>query len=308
MKLKKPNFWKSLNFLSIFLLPLSLITFIVILIKQIIVKKNKFEVPVICVGNIFLGGTGKTPLSIYIYNFFLKKKMRPAIIRKYYSSHHDEINLTKSKVKNFFVENSRYTGIKKAEKNDCNVVILDDGLQDFSIEKKINIVCFNANELKGNGFLLPAGPLRSPLSNLKQAKIIVINGNKNLFFEKELRLKSPKAKIFYSSYIPTNLRKFAKKRILAFAGIGNPTGFFDMLKEYKLNVCSTISFPDHYNYNKNEISDLVKKAKIEKMKLVTTEKDYHRIKNLGFTKIDYISINLKINKEESFKKTLVKNL
>ena len=308
MKFKKPNFWKNVNFLSIFLLPLSIITIIIISIKKIIIKNNKFKIPVICVGNIFLGGTGKTPLSIYIYNFLLKAKMRPALIRKYYNSHYDEINFTKSKIKNIFIEKSRYSAIKKAEKKHHKVVILDDGLQDESIEKKLSIVCFNSDELKGNGLLLPAGPLRTPLTSLKHSKIVVINGNKKFSFEKEIRLKAPKIQIFYSNYIPNNLGKFRKKKILAFAGIGNPTGFFKMLKKYKLNVCDKISFPDHYNYNKNEILSLINKAKMKKMKLVTTEKDYHRIKSLGFKKIDYISIDLKINKVESFKKAILRNI
>ena len=96
MKFKKPKFWNNINFLSICLLPLSLITIIFNNLKTYIITGFRFDIPIICVGNIFIGGTGKTPLSIYIYNLLKKKRYRPAIVRKYYNSHIDEINLTKS--------------------------------------------------------------------------------------------------------------------------------------------------------------------------------------------------------------------
>ena len=308
MKLKKPKFWKSINFLSMILLPLSLITLLMICVKNILTKKNKFSFPIICVGNIFLGGTGKTPLSIHLYNLLLKRKMKPALVRKYYQSHFDEIRFTKAKIKNFFTNVSRLDAIKKAESKKCNVVIMDDGLQDISINKNLNIVCFNGNELVGNGLIIPAGPLREPMNSLKYAKIIIINGKKNLLFKKKLRTKSPDAKIFYSTYVPNNINKLKRKKILAFAGIGNPSSFFELLEKHNLNLIDKISFPDHYDYNKNEILDLIQIAKKKKMKLVTTEKDYYRLKRFGFSNIHYVSIDLKIENERSFKKELFKYL
>ena len=86
MKFKKPNFWKSKNFFSLLLLPFSFITFIYNHFKELLVTKYRPKVPIICVGNIYVGGTGKTPLSIYIYDLLKKKKFNPAIVRKYYSS------------------------------------------------------------------------------------------------------------------------------------------------------------------------------------------------------------------------------
>ena len=108
MKFKKPKFWNNINFLSICLLPLSLITIIFnIFKKHFIISGFRSNIPIICVGNIFIGGTGKTPLSIYIYNLLKRKKFKPAIVRKYYNSHIDEINFTKSKVKQFFYDKKR---------------------------------------------------------------------------------------------------------------------------------------------------------------------------------------------------------
>ena len=140
MKFKKPKFWNNINFLSICLLPFSLITLIFNHLKSHFTTRYKFKIPIICVGNVFIGGTGKTPLSIYIYNLLKKKKFKPAIIRKHYNSHLDEINFTKNIVKQFFSDKKRSLSISKAVQKNNNVIIMDDGLQDLSIEKNLNII------------------------------------------------------------------------------------------------------------------------------------------------------------------------
>tara|TARA_B100000575_G_C23129982_1_gene655333 strand:- start:200 stop:1126 length:927 start_codon:yes stop_codon:yes gene_type:complete len=308
MKLKKPKFWNDINFLSISLLPLCLITIIFNFLKTFIITGSRSNLPVICVGNIFVGGTGKTPLSIYIYNILKKKGFKPAIIRKYYNSHVDEINFTKSKVKQFFCDNKRSLSVSKAESQKNNVIIMDDGLQDFSIIKDLNIICFNSSDLIGNGFLLPAGPLREKLNNINNCQIAVINGKRNITFEKKLKSISNTIEIFQSKYIIKNLKKFRRKKILAFAGIGNPENFFKLLRENGLKVKQEISFPDHYNYTKTEIKNLIFKAEEEGLTLLTTEKDFFRLKRSGFRKINYISVNLKILNNKSFEKVLLKYL
>ena len=144
MKFKKPKFWNNINLGAICLFPLSLITFTFNIFKSYVTTEHRFNIPIICVGNIFLGGTGKTPLSIYIYNLLKKKKFKPAIIRKYYSDHIDEISFTKNKIKHFFTDKQRTLSISKAEAKNNNVIIMDDGLQDVSITKDCNIICFNS--------------------------------------------------------------------------------------------------------------------------------------------------------------------
>ena len=185
---------------------------------------------------------------------------------------------------------------------------MDDGLQDFSIKKRLNIICFNSLDLIGNGFLIPAGPLRDQLEKVKKCQIVIINGKRNLSFEKKLRLISNRIKIFQSKYEIKKLNKYKGKELLAFAGIGNPENFFSLLQSYKFKIKEKISFPDHYNYKKNEIKKIILKAKEKKLKLITTEKDYFRIKQLGFTKIDFIPVNLKIIKNKIFEKEVLKNL
>ena len=185
---------------------------------------------------------------------------------------------------------------------------MDDGLQDVSIKKNLNIVCFNSVDLIGNGFLLPAGPLRDNLNKLNDCQIAIINGKRNIKFEKKLKLISKNLKIYNSIYEIKKGAKYKGKKILAFAGIGNPEMFFNLLKSYGINVKDKISFPDHYNYTKKEIKNLISKAKGQNLKLITTEKDYFRIKKLGFKKIEYIPINLKIINYKSFERDLIKNL
>ena len=307
MKFKKPKFWNNINFLSICLLPLSLITIIFNNLKTYIITGFRFDIPIICVGNIFIGGTGKTPLSIYIYNLLKKKRYRPAIVRKYYNSHLDEINLTKSKVKQFFYDRKRTLSISKAEakKND---IIMDDGLQDVSVIKDLNIICFNSFDLVGNGFLLPAGPLREQLHNIENYQIAIINGKRNIAFEKKLKSISNNIEIYQSKYIIKDLKRLRGKKILAFAGIGNPENFFDLLRDNGLKVKKEISFPDHYNYTKKEIENLISKAKDEALTLLTTEKDFFRIKKSGIKSINYVSVELKITNNKSFEKELLKYL
>ena len=305
MKFKRPKFWESINFFSILFLPFALITLIYNNLKLFLITKYSFKTPIICVGNIFIGGTGKTPLSIYIYNLLRKKKFRPAIVRKYYSSHKDEINLTKDKVKYFFSGKNRTISILKAEQNKNDVIVMDDGLQDASIKKDLNIVCFNSVDTIGNGLLLPAGPLRDQLKELNDVQIVIINGKRNINFEKKLKQISKNIKIYQSMYKIKKASKYNNKKILAFAGIGSPENFFSLLKDYGFKIKDRISFPDHYNYSKSEIENIILRAEKNNLKLITTEKDYFRIKKLGFKKIDYVSVNLVITKYKSFEKDIL---
>ena len=130
-----------------------------------------------------------------------------------------------------------------------NVAILDDGFQDFSIKKDFSILCFNSKQLFGNGFIIPSGPLREDIRSIKRADFIFINGDKNVEFKNKIKKIDKNIKIFYSKYKIINLDKLKNKKIIAFAGIGNPSNFFELLKEKNINVVKTYSFPDHHNYS-----------------------------------------------------------
>ncbi len=299
MNLNKPKFWnKKLSLFSILLIPFSLIFCLIVLIKKKLTKSNSIRVPVICVGNIYLGGTGKTPLSIFLALEFSKLGKKTSIVRKYYKSHSDEFNMIKNNFGNLIVNKTRLSGLKEAEKNGSKMVILDDGFQDYKIKKDLNIICFNSNQLIGNGLVLPAGPLRESLSALRDANIVMINGNKNEIFEKKILNINRKLEIFYSSYEPTNLKKFIGKKLLAIAGIGNPENFFKLIEDNNLKIEDKLIFPDHHQFTENEMKKIVNEAESKDYQIIMTEKDYYKIHKFKLEKIDYLKVSLKIDKKE----------
>ncbi len=297
----KPKFWDvdKISSISILLFPISLIIKFLSAIKRNLTKSNKISIPVICVGNIYLGGTGKTPLCIEVFSILKELNMNPVFIRKQYDIFQDEVMLQKT-IGPVYQNKKRIDAIKEASQNNANVVILDDGFQDFSIKKNLSIVCFNEKQWIGNGLTIPSGPLREDLSALKKADCVVINGEKNTKIENKIFSKNEKIKIFYSSYKPQNINEFKNKKIIAFAGIGNPENFFDLLKINKLNVAETIRFPDHHKYTKKELEILLKKINDNNDILITTEKDYFRIPENYKNDIKCIKINVVIENKIQF--------
>ena len=306
MKIFKPKFWnKKNNLISIFLLPISYFLQLLVILKKIFIKKENFNIPVICVGNIYLGGTGKTPLTIEIVNMLEKLNKRTAIVKKFYTNHYDEFKLIESEGLALFKDVSRSSSIKKAIKNKFECVVLDDGFQDCSIKKNLTILCFNERQLIGNEMTLPSGPLREPLSSLRKTQIVVINGSKNSRFEEKIKNISDKISIYYSSYSPDNIEEFKDLNLLAFAGIGNPENFFYLLEKNKLHLGKKISFPDHYNYDLKDLNKLIDFSIKNNLTLITTEKDYFRIKHYNLPQIKYLSVNLKIENKEKLEKEII---
>jgi Tetraacyldisaccharide-1-P 4''-kinase len=222
MKINKPKFWETKNIISLTLLPVATLLQLLIGLKKIFIKPIKFKIPIICIGNIYLGGTGKTPLCIWLIAKFEKDGKNPALIKKYYLNHIDEHNLIKNKTKNLYLNKKRSKAIFDAEKLGHDLAILDDGFQDKSIAQDLKILCFNSKQLIGNSMTIPSGPLRESFKSIKNSDIIIINGKKNEIFEEKIKKISNKIEIFYSKYIPINIDEFKKKKNLAFAGIGNP--------------------------------------------------------------------------------------
>ena len=297
MKIYKPFFWtKPRSFITLILLPITFLVFIFILLKKIINKAEKFNIPVVCIGNIYMGGTGKTPLSLLLAEELRILGKKSVIIKKFYKDHKDEHLLIKKRGIPLILEKSRANSLKLAEK-EFDIAILDDGFQDYKIIKDLNILCFHSKQLIGNGYIFPSGPLRERLSAVRRAQIVVINGEKNLIFENKLKKINSKINIFYSKYKLVNQEDFKNKNILAFAGIGNPENFFNLLMESGLNIKKTIPFPDHYDFNKKEILEIIEKAKKQNYTILTTEKDFLRIKNFNFSEIYSCNIILEITKK-----------
>ena len=301
MNFFKPKFWdkNTISFLSILLFPVSLIIKLLFFLKIKTLKNKKFNIPIICVGNIYLGGTGKTPLCIEIFSILKNLGKNPAFIKKYYKFLKDESSL-QNKAGPLYESKKRSQALKKAIEDKINVAILDDGFQDFSIKKDLSIVCFNEAQSIGNGMTIPSGPLRESLSGLKRADCAVINGNENTNLENRILKMNPLTKIFYSEYVPENIEEFTNKNIICFAGIGNPINFFNLLKKNKLNLLEEISFPDHHNFSNIELENLLKKAKKNDAILLTTEKDYSRINENNRKYINFLKIKIIIKNKNAF--------
>jgi len=301
MKLFKPKFWddnKTFIF-PILLLPLTILIYLIGSCKKLVIKKHLFSIPIICIGNIYLGGTGKTPFSIKLFSILQNLKKNPVFIRKKYKSFQDEVSLQKQ-IGPVYENNKRTEAIKEAIQNKADIVILDDGFQDFSINKNLSIICFNEKQWVGNGFLIPSGPLREKLSALKRADCVIINGKKNIDIEKKIIKKNKLIKIYYTKYESENISEFKNKKVISFAGIGNPINFFNLLEEHKVNILEKISFPDHYKYSKKDLENLMEKSKRNNAILITTEKDYFRIDEKYKINIKYLKIKVEIEKEKEF--------
>ena len=256
-------------------------------------------IPVICVGNIYIGGTGKTPLVREIFDITKSLGKNPAFVKKYHAYLSDEIKMLKNKGE-IYTNQNRYKSILLSISNNHNVAILDDGFQDFSVKPDFSILCFNSKQMIGNGLLIPSGPLRESLSAILRANCIIINGHKNLEFEKKLfkTIQNKKLHIFYSQYKIKNIEKFKNKEITAFAGIGNPSNFFDLLRENNLNIKETFSFPDHHKYSKNDFEKIMNN---KSTKIITTEKDYYRMNDSQKQSCEYVEVDLEIENKDKFK-------
>ena len=308
MNLKKPKFWdyKKPNIYSYLLIPIAKFLQLISKLKK---KSNpkKFKIKTICIGNIYLGGTGKTSLAIKINKILNKKNIKSCFIKKKYSNQNDEQKLLNNYGK-LFVALNRADAIKQAEKENYDVAILDDGLQDKSIVCDLSFVCFNNLNWIGNGMTIPAGPLREDINNLQYYNNVFLNGNlENLEkLKKEIYKINPNLNIYLGKYEPLNLNEFEiGKSYFLFSGIGNHQTLVSMLKNNGLKIIKDIEFPDHYEYTETDINNILIEAKNLECQIITTEKDYFRLRNNNLDKFKIIKSELKIIDEDNFVKSLI---
>ena len=312
MKFYKPKFWDNkgqISLFSILLLPVSLIVIIKNYFESNKIKRNFYDFKTICVGNIYVGGTGKTPLVNNLASHF-KKKFKTYVIKKNYTSHLDEKKLLELKHKVIF-EKTRLLSLSKAEQKKAELVIFDDGLQEKMINYDLKIVCFNSLKLDGNGLVIPAGPLRESLKSVKSYDIVLINGKitkETRYFIDKIKGINPNIKIFTGRYVPKNYNNLKKKKFLIFSGIGNPHTFYETLKSLKIKFNEYKKFPDHYNYNESDLLKLKESAKINGCELLTTEKDYLRIKKSFRKNVNFLKVDLLIDQQKKFYKYLNEKL
>ena len=244
MKFKKPQFWdyKKISFWAFLLLPFTVFTLLANNFRKSNIAKKQ-EIKTICVGNIYVGGTGKTPSCILINKLISSFGYKTAFIKKKYDDQIDEQKILDAEG-TLFCNRKRLESFNNAKKTDSQVLIFDDGLQDYSIFYDLTFVCFNSISGIGNGQLLPAGPLREKLSTLKRFDAVFLNGNgeDNSKLINLINTYNPKINIFEQEYSVINLEKFDKKKeYMIFSGIGNPKSFLKTLKKF-INVMVTFRY------------------------------------------------------------------
>ena len=306
MNFKKPKFWdfKKPNIYAYILIPISVI------LQSLKLFKNKFKtklkIKTICIGNIYVGGTGKTSLSIKINNLLTQKKIKSCFIKKFYRDQLDEQKLLSSNGK-LFISQTRLEALRQAERDHYEVAILDDGLQDKSIYHNLSFICFNNINWIGNGLTIPAGPLREKLNVLKNYNHVFLNGNLENLENIINKLKTINSNLIVhlGKYEPVNLDQFSvKDKYIVFSGIGNHDTFISMIKKSGLSVFKEIEFPDHYSYSEKDINDILVMAQKFNCKIITTEKDFLRINNPNTNEIKFIKTDLKIIDEKKLLKAL----
>ena len=323
MIIKKPKFWdyKKPNFLSYllfpFTLPISINNFFNSfkkLIRQNFIKdSHNYKLKTICVGNIYLGGTGKTPLVIKLNQLLKKLNHKIVFIKKFHINTLDETHLLK-KHGEVLAHNTRINSLSSAD-NSYDVAIFDDGLQDSSIIYDLSFVCFNNKNFIGNGMLIPAGPLREKINSIKKYDAIFLNGNDEYSDEIISKIKkyNKDIRIFESTYVLTNLDTLNKaKKYVAFAGIGIPMNFYKTLNNNKLNIVKFLDYPDHHNYTLKDLKKIKDTAKNQNAEIITTEKDYSRIqlkyKNGLNEDIKFVKMELIIKNEKELINFIKKKL
>ena len=292
-----PEFWYKKDLISKFktllLLPFSIIWILLSLIKKNFAKRYKSHLQVICIGNLSIGGTGKTPFSIQTYKILEILGYKPVFLTKGYkgltkgpvlvnkSHNHKDIGdeaLLLSKVGTTIVSSNRCIGAKYIEnlKKNYDIIIMDDGLQNYQLKQDIKLLLIDKKLLFGNGYCVPAGPLRQTITQgLKKIDAIIFTGDGdikdiNLNFINNIQNFDTKLEI-------KNNFKTKQNNFLAFCALGNPIKFFNTLKKNNFNIVLTKSFPDHYEYKNKDINTLREEADNRNLKLITTEKDYVKI-------------------------------
>ncbi|MCC2645993.1 MAG: lpxK [Rickettsiaceae bacterium] len=312
LKLNYPNFWQfKTSFLSFLLLPFSWLYYIISLIKSAITTPIRLPIPVICVGNINIGGTGKTQMALYLARKFKERGKNICIVTKGYGRQSNDtklIDIIKDKVlqtgdeafmlARFFpviIYKDINLVIKIIQEQNFEIAIFDDALQN-NIIKDFTIVTVDGLRGFGNERLIPAGPLRENICTIdKKANCAIVIGPDNYKVVNKINIPIFTAKI-------TSTKVLDKiKSYIAFAGIGNPDKFYLSLKELGLNIVEKHNFPDHYNYAEDDIIKLWAQATKLNCTLVTTEKDWVKLNSDWQKKIIYIEVKLEIENENKLK-------
>jgi tetraacyldisaccharide 4'-kinase len=307
--------WYKDHFIGTFLMPFSFIFMDVVKLRRWLYKKGfkpveKLPVPVIIVGNITLGGTGKTPLVIYLVGQLQRAGFKPGVISRGYGGQaeawpqmvsvnsnvqqigDEPLLIAQQAVCPVAVGSIRADAAKLLLDNaECDVIISDDGLQHYALHRDIEIVVIDGMRRFGNNFCLPSGPLREPQERIHEVDFVICNGGEPEENEILMQLQGK-----YAVNLQTQERKplfeFKAMQCHALAGIGNPQRFFDLLTQSGLDACQMHAFPDHYAYTARDLQFKDAQA------VLMTEKD--AVKCRDFATEQYWSVPVEATLDNSF--------
>ena len=317
--IKTPYFWKKINIFSISLLPLSIIYWFVLKFYQLLSKETYVGVPIICIGNIVVGGSGKTPMAIKLrkllnnYNkiFVLTRgykgsKKGPLIVSRHstYQEVGDE-SLIHAKYGSTCVSKNKRLGAYLCKKERADLIIMDDGLQSKDLVKKIKILVIDSDYGFGNKLLLPSGPLRDTIDyTISKCDFIIVFGNPK---DDKFKKITEKKNLFFAQKIIT-IKKLRKKKIYAFSGLGNNENFFNQLKKSKYEIIKFKTFPDHYKYLENDLKNIVSEAEKYNLPIVCTEKDFVKVPKQFKKKIYVAELDIEIFSSKNFVNSIKQRL
>lgn len=289
--MRAPEFWTSktpaAKFCAAMLVPIGTMYGMSVGWRASRARPYRPTAQVICIGNLTAGGTGKTPVAIAIAGR-LARHGRVAFVTRGYggrvsgpavvdSKRHSAADtgdeaLLLARHATTIVARNRAAGAQLAGTLGADFIVMDDGFQNFQIAKDLAIVVVDANTGFGNGKVIPAGPLREPVQiGLTRADAVVLAGDGSPEMPPFPR------PILRAKLVPELPDLFRRKKVLAFAGIGRPQKFFDMLVHHGAELEGSAAFPDHHRYSESELQSLATRAEAANALLVTTEKDHVRI-------------------------------
>lgn len=289
---RTPKFWYQYeSSLSVLLRPLSWAYFWGFRIKRYMVHRWTVACPVVCVGNVVAGGAGKTPTTIALAELLKDLDLTPHLLTRGYGGEEQGPHLVSdgdaaslvgdealllAQISPTWVSRKRFRGARAALSAGADVIIMDDGLQNFSLEKDISFLVIDGERGLGNQELIPAGPLREPLENLCQRVSAVIFVGED-YHDLKSQLSHLPLFTAHVKLVGKSWTKFQNKRVLAFAGIAHPAKFFETLRQRGCALIGQRAFPDHHPYEGKDLRPLIQRAAESKASLVTTEKDFTRI-------------------------------
>ncbi len=311
MKLKTPAFWykNSPSGVSAALTPFSCLYALGRTYHKTLAKPYESKVPVLCIGNIIAGGSGKTPTALALLALVreLGLSQSPVFLTRGYggrlkgpvfvggnhkSGDVGDEALLLAKAERTIVSADRAAGAVTAEESGADLIIMDDGLQNPTLKKDIRIIVIDGASGFGNGKLLPAGPLREPLhKGLRQAHGFILIGEDKTGVIDMLPTDKP---VFLAEIeVPKEARPKKKARYVAFAGLAHPDKFRRTLEACGADLAGWHVFPDHYAYNVKDMKRLAEDARGKNARLITTEKDAVRLSGMDLPEeLDVLPVRL----------------